>query len=188
MSIYFIRHAGLVKIGYSSDLRKRIAAIISGIPSPDVTFIGHMPGDREVEAHLHSVFEKHRFSGEWFFFAPPIVQFSMSILLRELPAAAVTLPKGEGRLLSGEPARVSVATALRQFASRQWPDHTHNQRKIELAKVLGVTGRRAKSLYEAEPHYTLKVFERDAIDALGRGYLAAAQQTETNTEQGDDDV
>ncbi len=178
MSIYFVRHAGLVKIGYSSDLRSRIAAIMAAIPSPDVTFIGHMPGDREVEAHLHSIFQEHRFSGEWFFFAPPLVQFSMLALLRDLPAAPLTLPKSEGRLLSGEPERVAIATTLRRYASRRWPDHTHAQRKIELAKALGVTGRRAKSLYEASPNYSIKVFERDAIDAMEASIRAAAQQIE----------
>ena len=166
MSIYFVRHAGLVKIGYSSDIRSRIAAIMAAIPSPDVTFVGHMPGDRDVEAHLHSVFEKHRFSGEWFFFAPDLCQFAMMVLIPDLRPVPLSLPKGEGRLISGEPERVAVATTLRQFASRKWPDHTHAQRKIALAKALGVSGRRAKSLYEAEPHYTLKLSERESVDAM----------------------
>jgi hypothetical protein len=65
MSIYFIEADGLIKIGFSDQVRKRTATIVGG-QRYGGTFLGHMPGDRKVEKHLHDKFAEHRDYGEWF--------------------------------------------------------------------------------------------------------------------------
>lgn len=165
MSIYFIRHAGLVKVGFSSNLRERIASIIAAIPSPDVTFIGHMPGDREVEAHLHAIFEAHRFSGEWFFFAPPLVQFSMLALIRELPpleprATSRRLPQVEEELRE-------TSRQLREWSASQWPLFSHRARIAALSALLpGWKHSRIQSIYNAERKSAVKPHEAQQIAVL----------------------
>jgi hypothetical protein len=165
MSIYFIRHAGLVKIGFSSNLRERIATIITSIPSSDVTFIGHMPGDREVEAHLHSVFEAHRFSGEWFFFAPPLVQFAMLALIPELPALD---PRGvSARLPQVEETLRKTSEQLREWSATRWPLMNHRARIAALVDLLpGWKRSRVQSIYNAERKSAVKPHEAEQIAAL----------------------
>lgn len=178
MSIYFVRHAGLVKIGYSSNLRERINAIMAAIPSDDVTFIGHMPGGREVEAHLHDIFSEQRFSGEWFFFAPKLVQFSMLALLRDLPTAPDrSIP---ARAEETDIALKKARTDLRSYAAARWPVSDHRERIAALSRVLGWKESRVKSLYYAEPKSAAKPHELTALALLIAPELAD-EPTETPT-------
>jgi hypothetical protein len=55
---------GLVKIGYSTDVGKRLQALRTQHGSLDVLFT--FPGGREVERQHHERFAVHRVKGEWF--------------------------------------------------------------------------------------------------------------------------
>lgn len=65
MSIYFIRSSGLIKIGYSQDVRRRVGQVIANQLGGG-EYLGYMAGDRIVERHLHDRFAAHRQFGEWF--------------------------------------------------------------------------------------------------------------------------
>lgn len=178
MSVYFIRHAGLVKIGYSSNLRERIAAIMAAIPSNDVTFIGHMPGGPEVEAHLHDIFSDQRFSGEWYFFAPKLVQFSMLVLLRDLPPATERM--APARAPETDDALKKAKDDLRSYAAAQWTLSDHRGRIEALARHLGWKPSRVKSLYYAEPRSAPKPHELAAIALLIAPELASEAEPPTD--------
>lgn len=166
MSIYFIRHAGLVKIGYSSRLAERIGAIKASIPSPDVTLVGYMPGDRDVEAHLHQVFAKHRFSGEWFFFAPELVTFAQIALIPELPVSAGRAAYRTSGSRQSRQALEDLSQAMRQACAVIWPAASHAERRLSAAEFLGWSPRRARSVYEASKGCALRQYEAEDLDKL----------------------
>src|SRR6187551_1500485 len=84
MSIYVLRSDNLVKIGFSENLRNRVQSIIATIPVP-VEFVGHMPGGRDFEAHLHEIFAESRFSGEWFVESDKMRSLFETLLIARLP-------------------------------------------------------------------------------------------------------
>lgn len=66
MSIYFLERGDLIKIGFSADVRTRVLQLKTSAPPGEITFLGFMPGDREMEKHLHKKFAGQREYGEWF--------------------------------------------------------------------------------------------------------------------------
>lgn len=161
MSIYFIRYQGLIKIGFSSNLVLRVKAIMASIPG-QVVFLGHMPGDREMEAHLHERFEHTRFSGEWFADTEDLAALIRIATIPGLPEAVSV-----ERLNKNDDKAVAVGAAsarLRAFAA--WPDENHGDRKRLLAHALGWGGRRIKSIYEAEATAALRQIEAEQLAEL----------------------
>lgn len=69
MSVYVIRRSGdtsgLVKIGYSVDIQKRIAAMMTSAPE-GFDLIYTLDGDRNLERTLHRHFSEKRLAREWF--------------------------------------------------------------------------------------------------------------------------
>jgi hypothetical protein len=67
--VYFAQNVanGNVKIGYTGDLPRRIAALSSGAGQP-VELLRTVAGGRSVEAWLHRRFAPYRITGEWFSF------------------------------------------------------------------------------------------------------------------------
>lgn len=74
--VYFIQadHGGLVKIGYASDFCKRFESYRLHSPC-DIVLVGFIFGEKQLERELHAVFDKYRARGEWFWPAPPLVEF-----------------------------------------------------------------------------------------------------------------
>lgn len=71
--VYFIEREGLIKIGFSTNLSKRLKAISKGSSMPDGMTIGPVvllatePGDRRREERLHRRFDRSRVgNSEWF--------------------------------------------------------------------------------------------------------------------------
>lgn len=161
MSIYVLRSDNLVKIGFSNDLRKRVQAIISTIPIA-VEFVGHMPGGREVEAHLHSRFQAHRFSGEWFVETPEMAGLFDALLTRGLPEA----DRGEPDVKrTGSTAEIAEwSNRIRSEAANRWPELSHGGRVTALANHLGWNLNRAKDLYYADKRIALRGFEVRALE------------------------
>jgi len=65
--IYFIQGelTKLIKIGFTSDLKKRLESF--EYCSPDkLILLGFMPGDEKMEAKLHNTFKRYHHHGEWF--------------------------------------------------------------------------------------------------------------------------
>jgi len=163
MSIYVLRYGDLLKIGYSSELSRRVYAIMHGIPG-DVTFVGHMPGDVEVEAHLHFVFAASRFSGEWFRQTPDILEFCRVMLIPELPAVA---DRVDGtRKAEYAQALKDTRDRLREYAYERWPRLTHEQKRVALAQELGWLPSRLKSFYYAEHDTVVRATEAQQLEQL----------------------
>lgn len=60
--IYFVRLNGLIKVGWSRDLAKRLRAY-----GPDVEILCHYPGTRDDETNLHRQLTPYRAKGrEWY--------------------------------------------------------------------------------------------------------------------------
>jgi hypothetical protein len=70
--VYFMEREGLVKIGISSNVPKRVqevsrgSSMISGMTVGPVRLIGTRPGGRDEESRLHKLFKAARVGGEWF--------------------------------------------------------------------------------------------------------------------------
>lgn len=63
--VYFIQAGtdGLIKIGYSSDPKRRLANLQSPVP---LRLLATMRGGRKLERRLHKKLAAHRKHGEWF--------------------------------------------------------------------------------------------------------------------------
>lgn len=63
--VYFLRSNGLIKIGLTTDLPKRIAALKTASANV-IELIATVAGDRQLEMKLHKRFAHLRQHGEWF--------------------------------------------------------------------------------------------------------------------------
>jgi hypothetical protein len=67
--VYFLRSGGYIKIGWTSDLSKRMRAY-----SPDSMLLATQPGTRKDEHRLHKMFAAHRTHGrEWYAMTPSLM-------------------------------------------------------------------------------------------------------------------
>lgn len=75
-SVYFIqaRTLGLIKIGYSSDVKKRIETLQTGCPD-EIDLLRTIPGSVELERAIHGRFAASRVRGEWFTPSAELMQF-----------------------------------------------------------------------------------------------------------------
>jgi len=160
MSVYVLRSVNLIKIGYSENIRLRVGAIISSSPVP-VEFVGHMPGDREVEAHLHAKFDAARFSGEWFVESPAMRDFFSILLTPGLPAIE---SKREQRRRMENGYQDDVAERVRNAAKARWPHKTIADRIDSIAEETGWPRSRAKDVYYSHSKIRLRAFETPQIE------------------------
>lgn len=64
--VYFLRDAeGFIKIGWTKNLRKRVAAL-QVISSAPLRLLGVVAGERDMEQWLHRMLSADRVRGEWF--------------------------------------------------------------------------------------------------------------------------
>lgn len=161
MSIYVLRSDNLVKIGFSNGLRKRVGNIISMVPVP-VEFVGHMPGDREVEAHLHERFASTRFSGEWFVETPEMRAAFDAILTPKIPEMEAK-PKAPRRIVSGIDIK-GMSEQVRDAVVDRYPRLSHAQRIDQIANDLGWNRNRVKDLYYAESRMALRSMEMEELN------------------------
>lgn len=162
MTIYVLRSDNLVKIGFTENLRARVASIIGAIPIP-VEIVGHMPGDKSVEKHFHDRFAAHHFSGEWFVCTAAMMTVFDAILTPGLPA--IELEKKPKRVGSDADA-ISAKSILRDFARRLWPETKHAERIASLALMLGWNRSRVKDLYYGDPRTAMRAFEIEELSSL----------------------
>lgn len=72
--IYFIESQGMVKIGVSSNPKRRLAMIATGCPGGCV-MLATAEGGPEEETRLHELFSHLRRRGEWFIFTDEISKY-----------------------------------------------------------------------------------------------------------------
>jgi len=63
--VYFMRMNDVVKIGFSSDVGKRLNSIQTACPGP-ADVIKVIPGSDQTERYFHAHFANYRQQGEWF--------------------------------------------------------------------------------------------------------------------------
>lgn len=88
--VYFIANGGRVKVGFSTNLRSRLAAL--SLRKNNV--LAALEGGPELEQVLHAHFAEHRRGNtEWFDLAPEIVRYISET--SKNPRSAVQKPQGE---------------------------------------------------------------------------------------------
>lgn len=174
MSVYFIRHGDLIKIGFSSRLYARANAIITSVPGK-AEFLGYMPGGREVETHLHDRFSHQRFNGEWFLKSPDLLSLIRIISDPELPVPARPNVKVFRRPTSVDEAR-GLEEDVRRIAAIRWPLLSVASRTNRIAQELDWNARRVKAFLYRETELRMsEVDELTAWLAMHRHDLIAAK-------------
>lgn len=69
--VYFAEAGGMIKIGHSRRLAKRMQVLRSSNPA-GASLLGVIPGDASLEASVHALFEDQRTTGEWFADSPAL--------------------------------------------------------------------------------------------------------------------
>ncbi|WP_347271021.1 integrase arm-type DNA-binding domain-containing protein [Rhizorhabdus histidinilytica] len=74
-TVYFVRACtGLIKIGVTKDVRRRLAQIQLGFAEP-ITLLGTIAGGYATEGMLHRMFAESAVGGEWFEPSPRMLEF-----------------------------------------------------------------------------------------------------------------
>jgi hypothetical protein len=68
--IYFIEYAGRIKVGYASNVERRLGELKTAIPS--FVRLGSMEGTRGHERTIHNSLAEYREDGEWFTDCPEV--------------------------------------------------------------------------------------------------------------------
>lgn len=73
--VYFIQGecGGPIKIGYTTDLKKRITSLQTGYPDK-LELLLAFPGNPGLEKTIHKMFDPYRLNGEWFRSAPEVLE------------------------------------------------------------------------------------------------------------------
>jgi hypothetical protein len=69
--VYFVSYGTAIKIGYSTNLRKRLGALQAGVPERVVLEFS-CAGDMRMEKELHQRFARDRLHSEWFRYSDTI--------------------------------------------------------------------------------------------------------------------
>lgn len=86
--VYYLRVGELVKIGYASNLARRLAAY-----PPDAQLLATEPGGRELESQRHREMRHHlRMGREWFVPAQPLLDHIASVIERCGPPKVIQEP------------------------------------------------------------------------------------------------
>lgn len=72
--VYFLEMGEFIKIGFSSNVGKRMEALSGGVPQ-EVRLLHDMPGTFEDETELHKRFKHLRARGEWFRKEPELLAY-----------------------------------------------------------------------------------------------------------------
>ena len=84
--VYFIESAGLVKIGFSTDVVNRLSNLRVGCPV-DARLVAAIPGTEDTEAYFYKMFAKLRQKGEWF-----LIEGLLERMLTTMPSS-ITIPE-----------------------------------------------------------------------------------------------
>ena len=78
--VYFVqaKKMGLIKIGYSTNVQKRLGALSTGCPDA-LELLCVVKGDQKLESKVHQKFAEDRVKGEWFNPSPGLLAFIKTI-------------------------------------------------------------------------------------------------------------
>ncbi|MEJ0017506.1 MAG: GIY-YIG nuclease family protein [Acetobacteraceae bacterium] len=166
MFVYFLQagDGGPVKIGFSTDLSTRISSLKTGVFEA-MKVLRVVEGTRDTERWLHDRFSAVHKRGEWFHFHQD--------MLTVIPPDPDTLVADA---VENERRDQQLAMEMRQsviLASQDLPaTATTKERIARSAERLGITGRRARSLWYMSPKTAIRAHEADRIRAICRSLLA----------------
>lgn len=113
--VYFVISGNRVKVGYTADLPRRMAALATASSRP-LRLVGAVPGDRDLERTCHERLAPYRIHGEWFGVGPALALLDrltgevkkreIVALRREAAAYRIRLREAEAEL-----ARIKGASA-----------------------------------------------------------------------------
>lgn len=89
--VYFLKSAGRVKIGFSTDVASRLSSIRTGCPV-ESRLVAAVPGTEDTETYFHRMFAAYRERGEWF-----RCEGLLAAMLRDMPST-ITVPDRRARL------------------------------------------------------------------------------------------
>lgn len=72
--VYFIEMQDFIKIGFTTNIRRRLYQIKRGLPY-QVKLLHQMPGDFDLELDIHRRWNHLRYDGEWFHKSPDLLDF-----------------------------------------------------------------------------------------------------------------
>ena len=75
--VYFIKDREFVKIGYTTDFKKRFSQLQTSTPH-NLTVLAIIKGDYETEKFIHNKFSDYHHRGEWFYINSDIEDFIKS--------------------------------------------------------------------------------------------------------------
>jgi hypothetical protein len=174
VTVYVLRSDNLVKIGFTDDICKRVQSIVAAVPVP-VEFVGHMPGDRKVETHLHSIFAAHHFSGEWFVETPEMHAVFALLLVTDLPKL---LSKRRAHKRRSDNDIEAARELIRATAADRYPRLTHQKRIDEVATALGWNRCRVRDLYYADPRAIVRAYEAAELTTWATPSAVAGKKAE----------
>lgn len=146
MSVYFLESNGLIKIGYSTDVRRRVDQVIR-TQRCGGKYLGFMPGDRKVEKHLHAVFADHREFGEWFRSSEEIMAFISSACSADYPDECAAGASASDRLKQLDEFYAEQAGDL----IRLYTNGSKNRQLLSmLAETIGVATHRIEEVYAGD--------------------------------------
>lgn len=96
--VYLVRGGELMKIGFTTNLAKRLSSLRTMSPIP-LTLEWVRTGDRQLELAFHRHWKKRRHHGEWFLFPPsskdPVQTFATlhPVLIGVRPRALPSTPR-----------------------------------------------------------------------------------------------
>lgn len=96
-SVYFVQAGdsnGPIKIGYSSDVAKRVASLRTGNHLPITLLVEFKHANAPaLEKRLHEMFAADRLEGEWFNPSPDLVRFIQAVDVQNSSAIGVLSPE-----------------------------------------------------------------------------------------------
>jgi hypothetical protein len=130
-SVYFIECAGRIKVGYSTNVGRRVRDLATAAPSA-VALLGDIAGGLQAEAAIHRRLDAHRLNGEWFLDCPEVREVIADLMqhgVSAVGAGAERAPKSWGN--------EEFARALKKLAE---PLSFHETTKIAIGRAADRAG------------------------------------------------
>ncbi len=105
--VYFIFCAGFVKIGTTSNLKRRLAELQIGAPW-QTRIVGLIPGGRATELFLHFFFRDDSAGGEWFIMSDQLRKIVSEMAVPPLSGALEEEERDYAKWICGEAKRLGL--------------------------------------------------------------------------------
>ncbi|MBS7545089.1 GIY-YIG nuclease family protein [Ancylobacter oerskovii] len=151
--VYFVQaEKGPVKIGFSTDVPRRIGQLQSGMREI-MTLLAVMPGDRRTEYFFHQKLRAFRITGEWFHPSSDVLkaaQDASSVGLESVPPDYRPLPEYDPPSGFDDDMKSEARYYCIQIAGHRVGSETIRDLMRRVEKVTGVKLRTIQTIWYAE--------------------------------------